>query len=138
MQPSAETTEGAGTAIAAQSLYLVNLLVAPVLGFLLLLGLWWRRRENAPPLAAAHLAQTISGSIWAGFLLVVANLLIVILGGYDGPWVWTIVITYFTVCHSVLVVFGALGLARAMAGQCWRYPLVGRPLPPGCAAGGAA
>lgn len=137
MPASAELTEGAGTAVAAESLYLVNLLVVPVLGFVLLLGLWWRRRENAPPLAAAHLAQTISASLWAGVLLVFANGLILALGGYDGPWVWTIVITYFTVCHSALVVFGALGLAKSMAGQCWRYPLVGRPLPPGCSAGGA-
>jgi len=33
---------------------------------------------------------------------------------------------------SMLVVFGAFGLAKAMAAQCWRYPLIGRPLPAGC------
>jgi len=132
MPPSDELTEGAGTAIAAEGLYLVNLLLAPGLGFILLLALWWRRREGAPPLAAAHLSQTLAGSIWAGILLVVANGLILLLGGYQGPNVWAIVITYFTVCHSFLVMLGALGLARAMAGQCWRYPLLGRPLPPGC------
>lgn len=135
MQASAELTEGAGTAITAESLYLVNLLLLPGLAFVLLLWLWWRSHEHAPPLAAAHLAQTVSGSLWAGILLVVANALILLLGGYDGPYVWVVVITYFTVCHSMLVLFGALGLAKAMAGQCWRYPLVGRPLPPGCGAG---
>lgn len=132
MPPSAELSDGAATAIAAESLYLVNLLLAPGLGFLALLWLWWRARAGAPPLAAAHLAQTMSGSFWAGILLVVANALILLLGGYRGPYVWVVVITYFTVCHSMLVVFGALGLAKAMAGQCWRYPLVGRPLPAGC------
>ena len=67
MRPSAELTEGCrAVAIAAESLYLVNLLVAPGLGFLLLLGLWHRSRDDAPPLAASHLAQTISGSVWAG------------------------------------------------------------------------
>ena len=132
MPRSAELTEGAGTAIAAESLYLANLLVVPGLGFLLLLGLWWRRRADAPPLAAAHLAQTLFASLWAGFLLVVANGLILLLGGYDGPNVWAIVITYFTMCHSLFIVFGAYGLAKAMAGQCWRYPLFGRALPQGC------
>jgi len=132
MQASAELTEGVGTAIAAESLYLVNLLLAPGLGFIALLWLWWRSRDDAPPLAAAHLAQTLSGSIWAGILLVVANGLILWLGGYRGPHVWIVVITYFTFCHSMLVVFGAFGLSKAMAGQCWRYPLVGRPLPSGC------
>ena len=131
MQPSAEA-DGVGVATAAESLYLVNLLLAPGLGFLALLWLWRRSRDTAPALAASHLAQTVSGSIWAGILLVVANALILLLGGYDGPHVWTIVITYFTVCHSMLVMFGAYGLAKAMAGQCWRYPLVGRLLPPGC------
>jgi hypothetical protein len=135
MPPSAELTDGAAVAVTAESLYLVNLLLAPGLGFVLLLGLWWRRREGAPPLAAAHLAQTLSGSVWAGVLLVVANALILLLGGYRGPNVWAIVITYFTLCHSMLIMFGAYGLAKAMAGQCWRYPLVGRPLPGGCGGG---
>ncbi|HOP16926.1 MAG TPA: hypothetical protein PLY75_12735 [Gammaproteobacteria bacterium] len=135
MQRSAELTEGAGTAVTAESLYLVNLLLAPGLGFLLLVWMWWRSRDHAPPLAASHLSQTISGSIWAGILLVVANALILLLGGYRGPHVWVVVITYFTFCHSMLVMFGAYGLSKAMAGQCWRYPLIGRPLPAGCGEG---
>ena len=135
MQRSAELTEGAGTAVTAESLYLVNLLLAPGLGFLLLVWMWWRSRDHAPPLAASHLSQTISGSIWAGILLVVANALILLLGGYRGPHVWVVVITYFTFCHSMLVMFGAYGLSKAMAGQCWRYPLIGRPLPAGCGGG---
>lgn len=135
MQHSAELTEGAGTAVTAESLYLVNLLLAPGLGFLLLVWMWWRSRDQAPPLAASHLSQTISGSIWAGILLVVANGLILLLGGYRGPHVWVVVITYFTFCHSMLVMFGAYGLSKAMAGQCWRYPLIGRPLPAGCGEG---
>ena len=49
--------------------------------------------------------------------------------------VWTVVIVYFTMFHSMLVLLGIVGLAKAMAGQCWRYPLVGRPLPPGCRRG---
>lgn len=132
MQPSADPVEGSGTATAAESLYLANLLLVPGLGFVVLVWLWWRHRETAPPLAVSHLAQTLSGSIWAGILLVIANVLILLLGGYEGPNVWIIVITYFTLCHSMLVMFGAYGLAKAMAGQCWRYPLVGRPLPPDC------
>ena len=135
MQASDEPVAGTGTATAAESLYLVNLLLAPGLGFLALLWLWYRSRDTAPTLAAAHLSQTLSGSIWAGILLVIANGLILLLGGYRGPNVWMIVITYFTVAHATLVLFGAFGLAKAMSGQCWRYPLVGRSLPPGCPQG---
>jgi len=132
MPASADGREaGLGVAVAAESLYLANLLVLPGLAFVALVLLWRRQRAGAP-LARAHLAQTMSASLWAGVLLVVANALIVLLGGYDGPATWVIVITYFTVCHSALVVFGAYGLAKAMAGQCWRFPLVGRALPANC------
>lgn len=138
MPASDEFAEGYALAVAAESLYLVNLLLLPGLGFVVLLVLWWRSREHAPPLAAAHLSQTLSASLWAGVLLVIANGLILFFGGYDGPNVWVVVITYFTFAHSLLVVLGALGLARAMAGQCWRFPLVGRPLPDGCSRARAA
>jgi len=124
--------EGVSTAVTAEVLYLANLLLLPGIAFIFLLLLWRRHRDEGAPLALAHLSQTISGSLWAGILLVLANVLIVLLGGYQGPHVWVVVITYFTTAHGTLVVCGAYGLAKAMAGQCWRYPLVGRPLPAGC------
>lgn len=131
MPPSADDQDQA-TAVAAQALFLLNLLLLPGLGFLLLLGLWLVRRGTAGALAQAHLAQALSGSLWAGLLLVLVNGLILLLGGYQGPQVWVVLILYFTSCHALLVLCGAMGLARALAGQCWRFPLIGRPLPLGC------
>lgn len=116
---------GQGIAIAAESLYLINLLLLPGPAFLALLGLFFRYRRDAPPLARIHLQQTLSASLWAGMLLIVANLLIVVLGGYDSGWTWVVAILYFTTAHTTLVFFGIFGLARAMAGQPYRYPLVG-------------
>ena len=129
--PEAEP-EGQGTAVLAQVLYLSNLLLVPGISFFVLVWLYLRKSQNTPPLAVAHLDQTFFASLWAGALLVVVSLLIVVLGGFDGPWMWTVVITYFTVCHSTLVMLGILGLAKAMSGQCFRFPLVGRPLPEEC------
>ncbi len=120
---------GQGLAIAAESLYLINLLLLPGLGFLLLLWLYFRYRNSAPPLALGHLRQTVSASLCAGALLVFANLLIVVLGGYQAAWTWVIVILYFTTAHTTLVLLGIFGLARALAGQAYRYPLVGKLLP---------
>ncbi len=120
---------GQGLAIAAESLYLINLLLLPGPGFLLLLWLYFRYRNSAPPLARVHLRQTVSASLWAGALLIFANLLIVVLGGYQAAWTWVIVILYFTTAHTTLVLLGILGLARALAGQTYRYPLVGKLLP---------
>lgn len=124
--PGDDTTPpGQGLAVAAESLYLINLLLLPGLGFLLLLWLFFHHRDSAPPLARVHLRQTMSASLWAGALLIFANLLIVVLGGYQTAWTWIIVILYFTTVHATLVLLGILGLARALAGQPCCYPLVG-------------
>ncbi len=119
-------TPGQSLAVWAETLYLANLLLAPVLAFLVLLWLHFKHGAELPSLARCHLRQAISASLWAGALLVIANLLIILLGGYAAPNTWVIVIIYFTTCHSTLVLLGVLGLAKAMAGQKYVYPLVGR------------
>ena len=129
--PASEDSEleipGQSLAVWAEVLYLSNLLIAPGLAFAALLWLYFKRSPDMPALARCHLRQTISASVWAGVLLVIANLLIILLGGYAAPKTWVIVIIYFTTCHSTLVLLGVLGLAKAMAGQKYVYPLVGRP-----------
>ena len=124
-----EPTEPPGQSLAvwAEVLYLSNLLIAPGLAFAALLWLHFKRNADMPALARCHLRQTISASLWAGALLVIANAAIILLGGYAAPKTWMIVIIYFTTCHSSLVLLGVLGLAKAMAGQKYVYPLVGRP-----------
>jgi len=128
MPPSADDSEKPGQtlAVAAEALYIANLLLAPGLSFAILLRLYFKHRATAPLLAVCHLKQTISASIWAGILLVIANLAIVLLGGYTSANTWTVAIIYFTTCHSTLVLLGILGLAKAMAGQNYVYPLVGK------------
>jgi hypothetical protein len=127
MQPGAEVP-GLGLAVAAEVLYLVNLLLLPGLGFVVLVVVYFRNIKRAPALASCHLRQTLSASLWAGGLLLVANISILLLGGYRSPNTWMVVIIYFTTCHATLVLLGVAGLAKAMAGQCYRYPLVGRPV----------
>ena len=82
---------GRATAVAAEALYLANLMLIPGLGFLALLVLWWRERERAPELARGHLRQTLAASLWAGVLLVAANAAIILLGGYDSAYTWIVV-----------------------------------------------
>lgn len=120
-----DQTPGQDIAVWAEALYLANLLLAPGLAFLALLWLY-RRTPSLPPLARCHLLQTIRASLWAGALLVLANLAILLAGGYAAPATWVIVIIYFTTCHSTLVLLGVLGLAKAMAGQEFVYPVLGR------------
>ena len=125
--PAEPGDPGRRLAVWAESCYLANLLVAPGLGFLALLWLWRRPDAQASPLAAHHLRQTLVGSLWAGALLVGLSGVILLIGGFDSMWSWLAVILYFTFFHSTLVLFGMVGLARAMAGQVFRYPLIGPP-----------
>ena len=121
-----QSPPGQGLAVLAQALYLANLLLAPGLAFAALVWLYLRRHASAPPLAQAHLGQALSASLWAGVLLVVVNLAAVLLGGYRGVHTWVIVILYFTFIHSTLVILGIVGLSKAMAGQAWAMPILGR------------
>jgi hypothetical protein len=113
-------------AVLAETLYLVNLMLAPGLGFLLLAWLWREQRAAAPPLARCHLEQTFAASLWAGVLILVVTGVAFALGGFASAWTWVIVIIYFTMVHSSLVILGVLGLARAAAGRPFVFPLVGR------------
>ncbi|MDM8558821.1 hypothetical protein [Candidatus Parabeggiatoa sp. HSG14] len=112
-------------AIVAESLYLINLLLVPVLAFLILGWLYFKYEGKSSPLAGCHLRQTFSATIWAGLLLVLVNWVIISAAGYDKPYTWVVVIPYFIVCHSTLVLLGIFGLARAIAGKRFHYPIIG-------------
>jgi hypothetical protein len=121
----AESPPGQALAVVAEALFLANLLLAPGLAFAAIAWLWFGQRE-APPLARCHLDQAFWVSLWGGVLIVVASSAILMLGGFGWRWTWVAVILYFTCIHSTLVVFGAFGLAKAMAGKPYVYPLIGR------------
>lgn len=123
--PADPAPAGRHLAIIAESLYLTNLLLAPGIGFAVLFWLWHKHQDRAPALARAHLRQTTYVSLYGGILIVVLSGLFMFLGGLHWEWTWVLVILYFTCIHSILVLFGMFGLAKAMAGQAWRFPLIG-------------
>lgn len=116
---------GPPLAIAAEALFLINLMLLPGLAFLVLLGLWAMNRGHPDPLVRNHLRQTGMTCIWGGLLLVTISLAVFLLGGFDNPWSWVIGVLYFTFVHSTLILLGVLGLSRAINGRSWRYPILG-------------
>ena len=116
------TNEGDSVAILAELLFLSNLLVIPLFSFIALLW-YYRKRASYSPLAVEHLQQAISTSIWAGILLFVVNMAIFMTMGYDSPYIWMVVLIYFTMGHSAFILLGVFGLTRAMAGKSFKYPL---------------
>ncbi|WP_371323149.1 hypothetical protein VX159_12115 [Dechloromonas sp. ZY10] len=116
---------GQGLAVAAEALFLLNLLAFPGLAFAVLAGLWFKFRHSAPPLARQHLKQATWVSFWGGLLIVGLSAIILAAGGLQSEWTWVTLILYFTCIHSTLVLFGMYALIKALNGQTWRYPLIG-------------
>ena len=123
-----EEKAGQNLAVLAEALYLINLLLLPGIAFLLLLGIWLKYKASAPALARQHLKQTTYVSLIGGFLIIVLSAIILALGGLAWEWTWVILILYFTCIHSTLVLLGMYALIKAMNGQTWRFPLIGRAI----------
>ena len=121
-----EAEAGKSLAVTAQGLFLVNLMLAPGLAFALLLVLYGINRGRADALAMNHLSQAVGVSLVGGALIVVASAVFILLGGMDSGYTWMVVILYFTFIHSCLILMGVIGLVRAMAGQHYVFPLIGR------------
>lgn len=111
--------------VQAEALYLINLLLAPGLAFVLLLLLYRRHRDSADPLTRCHVRQAFAASLMAGLLLAGVPALIALAGDLDHPATWMALLLYFVCCHAALVLLGVLGLARALAGKPYTYPLLG-------------
>ncbi len=116
---------GKKIAVIAESLFLANLALMPGIAFIVIAWLWLKHRHAAPPLARNHLNQSFHVSLRGGILLILASTLVIVLGGLDSAWTWVVVIVYFTCIHSMLIVFGCLALARAMAGRHYEFPVLG-------------
>src|SRR6185369_12814761 len=63
-----QAAPGQSIAVAAELLFLANLLLAPGLAFAAIFWLW-RKHPEAPPLARNHLKQTFYVSLWGGILI---------------------------------------------------------------------
>jgi uncharacterized membrane protein len=122
--PPSDDAAGRHLAVAAECLYLANLTLAPGLAFVPLLWLHFRR-DSLPALARCHLRQAISGTLWAGVLLILLNVVILLLGGYHSRYTLITLFLYFFSCHSWLILLGMIGLAKSLAGQPFVYPLIG-------------
>jgi uncharacterized Tic20 family protein len=112
-------------AVRAESLYLLNLTLLPVIAFLALWLLRARRRSSAGALGRMHLDQSFRASLWAGGLLVLVVTLLATLGDLHQPATWIAIVVYVICVHSALILGGVVALSRAMAGHGFRYPLIG-------------
>lgn len=120
-----ELAPGPKLAIAAEALFLANLMIAPGVAFVLLVLLWAITRRRADALTLNHLEQTVVASLWGGAALVGVSVAIFALGGLDNPWSWVVGVLYFVCFHATLILGGVIGLNRAILAKPWRFPVIG-------------
>lgn len=119
---------GKRLAITAEILYLANLTVLPVLALLILSALWRHHRQR-DTLAANHLEQTLFASLWAAVFML-AMIAAGLLTGDNTLLNWSILLPALVLMHGVLILLGGVGLAHAIGGKQWRFPLLGPDTPP--------
>ncbi len=131
MTAESDKTAGRGVAIAAESLYLLNLLF-PIVPLLALAVLRIRHHNTPNLLVECHTRQTWIMAVLSTLLFIIINLVAWWFGGYRS--LDTLVSIHSLVAlevYTILVLLpfsvpGLLGLTKAMSGQCYRYPFLGR------------
>lgn len=124
-------SEGKGLAIAAESMFLLNLLF-PLLPLLVLTFLYFRHRNSPRLLVECHVKQTWIMALLSTALFVLINLVAYWTGGYQRlEDLVTIHSLVALEVYTLLVILpfavpGLLGLTKAMSGQCYRYPFLGK------------
>ena len=94
---------------------LLNLTLLPVIGFIFLLLAYKKTESNS--IDRYHTILGIKINITAATVLFLVSGLMILLGGFNSPWTWVYVISYFTIVHTVFIVFAIWALVRAWSGE---------------------
>lgn len=116
---------GKSYAVIGEGLYLLNLLF-PVISLLGLAWFYFRYRDHETAMVRSHLRQAFIAAVISTLLFMSANMLIILLGGYRSLHALIIFEVYCIAIVPLFLIPGLLGLIKAMAGQSYRYPLIGR------------
>jgi hypothetical protein len=103
--------------VRVQLWYLVNLLLLPGIGFMMVVYCYWQfNRHHEAPFALRYAKAALVASLLGGSLIVLGCLLLwwVIA---DPQNTIPLIVVYFTMVHSIFILWGMLGIARAMAGK---------------------
>ena len=94
---------------------LLNLTLLPVIGFVWLLLILKKTRPG--DIDHYHAFLGIKLNLMAATALFVVSGLMILGGGFDSPWTWVYVITYFTFVHTMFIFVAVWALVRAWSGQ---------------------
>ncbi len=90
---------------------LLNLTVFPVISFVALLFMYLKTEPNT--IDRYYVALGIKTNVFAGVALIVMTTLMIVLGGFDSPWTWVFVVSYFVFIHALFILFATWALINA-------------------------
>ncbi len=98
---------------------LLNLTILPGIGFIWLLLIYKKSISESSPQAidSYHAKLGIKINLIAAAALFLVSALMIFLGGFHSPWTWVYVISYFTMVHTIFIVFAIWALVRAWSGE---------------------
>ena len=94
---------------------LLNLTLLPVLGFIGLLLIY--KKTKPGQIDHYHVLLGIKINLTAAAALFLVSALMIFLGGFNSPWTWVYVISYFTIVHTIFIVFAVWALVRSWSGD---------------------
>ncbi len=94
---------------------LINLTILPVVGFIALIMVY--RNTQTGTIARYHAVLGFKINIIAAAALFLVSALMILLGGFNSPWTWVYVISYFTLVHTLFIVLAVWALVRAWSGD---------------------
>jgi hypothetical protein len=94
---------------------LLNLTILPVISFIALV---WIYKKTVPgTIGHYHAILGLKVNLIAAAVLFLVSALMILLGGFDSPWTWVYVISYFTIVHTLFIVIALWALVRAWSGD---------------------
>ncbi len=94
---------------------LLNLTFFPVISFIVLLIIYKKTTDGSIDRYYAVLG--IKTNLFAAVALLAVTALMILLGGFDSPWTWVYVISYFVFVHALFILFATWALARSWTGE---------------------
>lgn len=94
---------------------LLNLTFLPLLGFIALLFIYNKTEANT--IDRYYAVVGIKTNLLAAVALLLMTGLMIILGGFDSPWTWVLVISYFVFVHAMFILFATWTMVRSWTGE---------------------
>ena len=99
----------------AALLGLLNLTLLPGISFVWLLII--SKKADKDKIDGYHIKLAIMINIFAAFALFFVSMMMLSFGGWDSPYTWIYVITYFTFVHTLFIMAATWALAVAWSGE---------------------